>query len=64
MDYHISRTLGDPFDGVVSRVKEELKKEGFGVLTEINVKETLKERLNVEIRNYQVLGACNLPFAC
>ncbi len=63
MDYHISRTLGGSFDGVVSRVKEELKKEGFGVLTEVNVKETLKEKLNVDFRNYQILGACNPPFA-
>lgn len=63
MDYHISRTLEQSFDQVIGRVREELKKEGFGVLTEINVTDTLKEKLDVDFRNYQILGACNPPFA-
>ncbi len=63
MAYHISKTLNVSFDEAVSRVREELAKEGFGVLTEINVKETLKEKLNVDFRNYRILGACNPAFA-
>jgi uncharacterized protein (DUF302 family) len=52
-----------PFLQTVEKVKEELKKEGFGILTEINVKETLKKKLGVEYDNYIILGACNPPFA-
>ncbi len=47
----------------VAKVKEELKKEGFGVLTEIDVKDTLKNKLNVDFDNYIIMGACNPPFA-
>ena len=63
MDYYISRTLEVPFERALDRVREELTKEGFGVLTEIDVRDTLKKKLDVEFRNYRILGACNPPFA-
>ena len=63
MPYYFSTTLDQPFDRVIERVTTELKNEGFGILTEINVKNTLKEKLDVAFRNYRILGACNPPFA-
>jgi uncharacterized protein (DUF302 family) len=63
MDYYISKKIEVPFERALDRVKEELKKEGFGVLTEIDVRDTLKKKLDVEFRNYRILGACNPPFA-
>ena len=63
MSYYISKTIDGPFDAAVDKVKAELKKEGFGVLTEIDVRKTLKEKMNVEFRNYRILGSCNPPFA-
>jgi uncharacterized protein (DUF302 family) len=63
LDYYISTKVGFTFAKTVELVKEELKKEGFGVLTEIDVRDTLKKKLDVDFRNYRILGACNPPFA-
>lgn len=63
MSYYFSKTVGATFDEAIARVTDELKKEGFGVLTEIDVKETLKKKLNADFRRYKILGACNPPFA-
>lgn len=63
MAYYFSKILNISFDEAISRVTEELKKEGFGILTEIDVKETLKKKLNVDFKKYRILGACNPPFA-
>ena len=63
MSYYLSKTLETSFDAAVERVTEELKKEGFGVLTEIDVQATLKKKLDVDFRRYRILGACNPSFA-
>ncbi len=63
MSYYFSKTMEIPFSEVVTRVIEELKKEGFGILTDVDVKATLKKKLNVDFKNYRILGACNPPFA-
>ncbi len=63
MSYHFSKTTRLSFDDAITRVTEALKKEGFGVLTEIDVKETLKRKLDVDFRKYRILGACNPAFA-
>jgi|TARA_R110002050_G_scaffold85090_1_gene181518 uncharacterized protein (DUF302 family) len=63
MKYYFEKTVDYSFDEAVEKVTEELKKEGFGVLTEIDVQATLKKKLDVDFRKYQILGACNPPFA-
>lgn len=63
MNYGFSKTFDYSFKDAIDRVTEELKKEGFGVLTTIDVKETLKQKLDVDFKNYVILGACNPPFA-
>jgi uncharacterized protein (DUF302 family) len=63
MSYGFSKTVNLSYDEAVEKVTEELKKEGFGVLTTIDVKETLKKKLNVDFKRYIILGACNPPFA-
>lgn len=63
MRYSISNRTDLSFNNAIQKVKDELQKEGFGVLTEIDVKDTLKKKLNVEYGDYVILGACNPPFA-
>lgn len=63
MKYYFNKTIEGSFDDVCQRTIEGLKKEGFGVLTEIDVKETLKKKLDVDFREYKILGACNPSFA-
>jgi uncharacterized protein (DUF302 family) len=63
MEYFYSTTSNRPFEETIEQVTEQLKKEGFGVLTEIDVKGTLKKKLDVDFKNYRILGACNPEFA-
>lgn len=63
LTYGFKKTLRLSVDRADERVREELKKEGFGILTEIDVKSTLKEKLDVDFRPYRILGACNPPLA-
>jgi uncharacterized protein (DUF302 family) len=63
MKYYFNKSLEIPFDEAVAKVTEQLKKEGFGILTEIDVKETLKKKLDVDFKQYKILGACNPHFA-
>ena len=63
MEYYFSKTITGSFDNAIQKVTEALKAEGFGILTEIDIKATLKKKLDVDFYNYKILGACNPPFA-
>ncbi len=64
MSYYFNKVItGKSFDEAIEQVTAELKKEGFGVLTEIDVKETLKNKIDVDFKKYKILGACNPHFA-
>lgn len=64
MSYYFNKTLkSKSFDEAIAQVTAELKKEGFGVLTEIDIKKTLKNKIGVDFKNYIILGACNPHFA-
>ncbi len=63
MEYYFSKTIKASFDDAIEKVTEALKAEGFGILTEIDIKATLKKKLDVDFYNYKILGSCNPPFA-
>ena len=63
MSYYITKTVESNFEDTLERATAALKEQGFGVLTDIDVQETLKKKLDVEFRKYRILGACNPPFA-
>jgi uncharacterized protein (DUF302 family) len=63
MNYGFSKTVDLSFEDTINKVTEELKKEGFGILTTIDVKETLKNKIDVDFKKYTILGACNPPLA-
>ncbi len=63
MNYYNTKLTNLSYEDALIKITEELKKEGFGVLTEIDVRETLKKKLDVDFRKYKILGACNPPFA-
>ena len=63
MTYYFAKTLTAGFDDAVRRTTEALKQEGFGIITEIDVKDTLKKKINVDFRSYRILGACNPTLA-
>jgi uncharacterized protein (DUF302 family) len=63
MSYYFSKTFAAEFDEAVARTIESLKREGFGVLTDIDVQATLKNKLNIDFPSYRILGACHPPYA-
>jgi uncharacterized protein (DUF302 family) len=63
MDYYLNKTTDYQFDEAVDKITMALKNVGFGILTEIDMKATMKNKLNIDRRPYKILGACNPPFA-
>lgn len=63
MEYYFIKTITGSFDNAIEKVTAALEEEGFGILTEIDIKATLKKKLDVDFYNYKILGACNAPFA-
>jgi len=63
MNYYFSTTVAGNFEDIVQKTTAALKEEGFGLLTDIDVTATLKEKLDVDFKKYRILGACNPPFA-
>jgi uncharacterized protein (DUF302 family) len=63
MSYYFNTVLDCSFEEAIARVTDELKQEGFGILSEIDVQATLKKKLDVDFKKYTILGACNPPFA-
>ena len=61
--YYTSKVLNLPFEPALGRIEEELKQEGFGILTELDVTQTLKEKLDIDFKPYRILGACNPALA-
>lgn len=63
MNYYFNKTIAADFESVKKKVIDELSKEGFGILTEIDVQDTFKNKLDIDFRKYEILGACNPHFA-
>jgi uncharacterized protein (DUF302 family) len=63
MSYYYSRTLTIPFEEVIQKITQNLQQQGFGIITTIDLKETLKQKLAIDFRKYTILGACNPQFA-
>ena len=63
MKYYFNKTINGTFEDVIDKVTQGLKDEGFGILTEIDVTETLKKKLDIDLKKYRILGACNPPYA-
>jgi uncharacterized protein (DUF302 family) len=63
MSYYYSKTVQGSFDETIEKITDNLKKEGFGIITQIDVTKTMKDKLNVDFKKYRILGACNPPYA-
>jgi uncharacterized protein (DUF302 family) len=63
MNYYFSKIINTDFNKAIDKVTGELKKQGFGIVSEIDVKKTLKKKLNIDFKKYKILGACNPKFA-
>ena len=63
MKYYFNKILHGNFEDIIDKVTQGLKEEGFGILTEIDIKDTLKKKLDVDFKKYKILGACNPPYA-